>query len=1070
MDFGLVWLFQEEGGREVISIDAARGGTISYMAPEQARGERMDARGDLFSLGCILYEAITGEPPYPARTRRELIEAHARPPVPPSQLASGVSSELDALTLGLLERNPRDRIGHASDVAAALADLGARTAPMENAPAAKAYLYRPELVGRGALLDAALAGLKEKRGSLTLVAGESGIGKTSFAAEVARRAGAQGVRVVTCECVAVGLAAGQSVRQGGPFYPLARLLQAVGDRCIADGAPMTTRMLAERAKVLAATEPSLRDLPGADAYPEPAEVPAEAARRRMIDAMAETLSAFAADRPTLLVIDDLQWADDLTLAFLGSLSAHYYVGNPIFILGTYRSEESTPDIERIVTAPHVGNLRLDRLDAPTIGTMSADMLGQRHLSDEVVTFLSTASSGNPFFVAEYLRAAVDAGLLFRDERGRWQLTGGAREFDTLSLPRNLQALVARRLEGLTEPARRLTELASVLGREVEIDVLTALALDSGVASDEGALDEVLLVLLVRQVLEAASAGSVRFVHDKLREIAYERLSADGLRDLHKAAGLLLERRHTQNGTLERGAASLAYHFDKAGDVAKAVAYFDQAGEAAHRMHANREAFRLLGKARTLQQGAALAMSPVAAARRERMLGLDALALGNIKEALARLTEAASTAGHAWPSSRAALVARCLGSLGGEVLRRWTPWLTRGPGLEPDDRELLLEAARAHERLAVVNYMATGDLTAVVYASAASLGLAERAGVASGELALGYASFASMCSLMTLDSVAQSYSARATRVAREAGDAVAESWVLVHVGVVNLNAGRWQANRDALEQVRVMARRMGFSRRWEEGTSQLSTACLLRGSLDESETLNNELAGDVERADPQTQCWTVVRRAELALLRGDSAGALAAAREGRRLCEQGLGFAEWIFATGPLAIAQLRLGDRPAAREAADLCAEWAAKGSAPVLYTIIGLAATAEVYLALAESSADPVERKTLAQAARRAVKRLHAAGRAIRVAAPRAAFWRGMMALKLDGQRARALKLLRQSAKRARELEMPYDEALALAAIGEHATDAGEKARLLDDAAGILARIGAKYDLDRVERLRAPG
>jgi hypothetical protein len=80
------------------------------------------------------------------------------------------------------------------------------------------------------------------------------------------------------------------------------------------------------------------------------------------------------------------------------------------------------------------------------------------------------------------------------------------------------------------------------------------------------------------------------------------------------------------------------------------------------------------------------------------------------------------------------------------------------------------------------------------------------------------------------------------------------------------------------------------------------------------------------------------------------------------------------------------------------------------------------------------------------------------------------MMALKLDGQRARALKLLRQSAKRARELEMPYDEALALAAIGEHATDAGEKARLLDDAAGILARIGAKYDLDRVERLRAPG
>src|SRR5262249_32406024 len=154
----------------------------------------------------------------------------------------------------------------------------------------------------------------------------------------------------------------------------------------------------------------------------------------------ETLSAFARDRPTLVVLDDLQWADDLTLAFLGSLSEHYFRGNPIFILGTFRSEEVTPEIERMATEPHVTNLRLDRLDAATIGTMSADMMGQRSVSEDLAAFLSTESSGNPFFVAEYLRAAVDASLLFRDERGRWQTAGGARAFDSLGLPRNLQAL------------------------------------------------------------------------------------------------------------------------------------------------------------------------------------------------------------------------------------------------------------------------------------------------------------------------------------------------------------------------------------------------------------------------------------------------------------------------------------------------------------------------------------------------------------------------------------------------------------------------------------------------------
>jgi predicted ATPase len=263
-----------------------------------------------------------------------------------------------------------------------------------------------------------LAGLRAGRGGIALVAGESGIGKTSLVAEIARRAAADGTRVVTSECAAVGVGGGRGVRQGGPLYPFARVLQAVADRCVAEGLAFTARTLGERAKILAATEPSLRDLPGVDDYPEPAEVPGEAARRRLIDALAETLSAFAADRRTLLVLDDLQWADDLTLALLASLSERYTSQNPIFILATYRSEESTPEIERIAAAPHVATLRLDRLDAATIGTMAADMLGQRRVSDRLAAFLRAESAGNPFFVAEYLRAAVDAALLFRDQRGR----------------------------------------------------------------------------------------------------------------------------------------------------------------------------------------------------------------------------------------------------------------------------------------------------------------------------------------------------------------------------------------------------------------------------------------------------------------------------------------------------------------------------------------------------------------------------------------------------------------------------------------------------------------------------
>src|SRR5258708_40286843 len=102
----------------------------------------MDARGDLFSLGCILYQGLTGELPFPARSRAELVAAHERSPQPPSRLAADISPELDTLVMGLLQPHPRDRVGHASDVAAALADTDTSSTPVEEIPRAKAYLYQ----------------------------------------------------------------------------------------------------------------------------------------------------------------------------------------------------------------------------------------------------------------------------------------------------------------------------------------------------------------------------------------------------------------------------------------------------------------------------------------------------------------------------------------------------------------------------------------------------------------------------------------------------------------------------------------------------------------------------------------------------------------------------------------------------------------------------------------------------------------------------------------------------------------------------------------------------------------
>jgi hypothetical protein len=271
----------------------------------------------------------------------------------------------------------------------------------------------------------------------------------------------------------------------------------------------------------------------------------------------------------------------------------------------------------------------------------------------------------------------------------------------------------------------------------------------------------------------------------------------------------------------------------------------------------------------------------------------------------------------------------------------------------------------------------------------------------------------------------------------------------------------------LEEVRRIARRIGFHRRWEEASSQFSTARLLAGRLDDAAALNAELSSAIERADPQTKCWAIVRDAELHLLQGRPAPALEAAREGERLCEQALGVAEWTYTLGPLALARLELGDFAGAREAADRCAEWTRKGSAPVFYNVFAYAAVAEVYVTLWQRADEGPARRELADLASRAVGRLRLAGYAMAVASPRAFLWRGLEALRIKRKQARAKRLLEESLARARRLGMAHDEGMALAALGEAATDRAEREGHLSVAIGIFERIGALRDLERAQALR---
>ena len=133
--------------------------------------------------------------------------------------------------------------------------------------------------------------------------------------------------------------------------------------------------------------------------PLPALSP-RAARDRALDAVRDTVLALAAVDPLLLVLDDLQWADELTMEFLARLADADLEGHRLLVLGTWRSEETTAVLDALASQPAVETLRLTRLDRRAVSDMVRDMLALDEVPDALASFVYERSDGNPFFVAE----------------------------------------------------------------------------------------------------------------------------------------------------------------------------------------------------------------------------------------------------------------------------------------------------------------------------------------------------------------------------------------------------------------------------------------------------------------------------------------------------------------------------------------------------------------------------------------------------------------------------------------------------------------------------------------------
>ncbi|MEZ4407052.1 MAG: hypothetical protein R3A52_11315 [Polyangiales bacterium] len=849
--------------------------------------------------------------------------------------------------------------------------------------------------------------------------------------------------MVAGECLPVTAGRGSTERgaaRGAALHPLRGMLAAVAERCHAEGPAATRRLLGARARLLAEFEPALCEVPAWDEYEDPPELPAPAARVRIIAAVADTLAALSEDDPLLVVIDDLQWADDLTLAALASLGPGFYARRRVLVLGTYRADEVDVALARVLGAAGVRRLEMTRLGDDAMARIAAEMLAVEEVPAALAGVIHRASGGNPFWVGEYLRAVIASGHLQRGVDGVWRLS------TSMPDPGSAHDLVALRLARLGPDAAALAAAAAALGRETDVATLADVAALSD-AESEDALRE----LLQRQVLEEHSLGRFRLVHDRLREAALAGLDAGARRALHRRAAEVITARYGASPELRLYLPDLVYHWCEAGEPEREAAAAARAGALAHRDGSFRDALRFFEVAIARGVGALPEGERASTLAWWRWhAGEAAFAVGEFPRAEAHLAEAMRAGGGALPAAGA----RRWGFFAAQAARHALGFAgVRAAAPTKEARSAAMAASLAAGRLSTLAIF-QGDDLGVIAASLAASNLAEAAGEDHPDAlaALGYAA-----ALGGLDGVAAGYFARARAAERAANDPVAARWR--GRGAVDILEATWRIGRDERGEARrvaeaAVARSRAVGDRLDEGFAEyvLSVVDWYDGGL-ESMRARLARAAELLGEDLHDQRKNFVHAEAFARsMTGDAAGALAilddsARRDGptNRLVEAAT--------YGARAHALARLGRGDEAAQCARRCLDRMPR--------LRGVAPTApHIFLGPLEAWRDRVDDPAARAGLDDLSRRVRAWAESVPVARPMAAWVAGEVAA-AAGDVAVAGEWLDRAREGAEARSQPLVSALAEASRARRRRGAaGDEA--LAHARGRLMSLGAIGDAER--------
>lgn len=466
---------------------------------------------------------------------------------------------------------------------------------------------RPPYVGRDAerrqvqaLVHHAAAG----RGALLIVSGEAGVGKSRLVAEAMSEAASVGAVVLTGQCL--------DMTPAPPFQPVVDQISAAG-RALSD--EQFRVVIGDNAAEVATLMPAVRQR--FDDLPEPPPLPPDQERQYVLHGIVEFIERGSVAQPLVLVYEDVHWADESTLLVLQALAPRLAT-LPILVIVTHRPVDLEPDLPLAKSLPvlvrqdaTVG-LGLRSLDHQDVATLLTSLSGSPP-PPGLLKMVMSESDGNPYFVEELYRHLIESDKAF-DESGAWRTDV---ELGETEVPKSVQLLVGRRLEGLDSRFRRHLAAAAVIGRTFTFDLFDEVA-----SADEDELFDALEAAERMSLVEDATRGrqaTYRFTHELVRQTVLGEFSVARRQRMHLRVARVL----TDHDAAGR-AVEISNHYDLAGGAAdddEAGAAHMAAAATAFEANAFEDALVHLDRAADREEGDREAMTRTLALRARCLQGL-----------------------------------------------------------------------------------------------------------------------------------------------------------------------------------------------------------------------------------------------------------------------------------------------------------------------------------------------------------------------------------------------------------------------------------------------------------------